>query len=355
MLPYLAGGMSARDAAIGGSTSRTTFVGLTSQLFADCRDSSAEAIMRCGQRCGADKRALRPVCALPETNRTTNRIIGQGNETMLYTYGTTLGMKMLLRGEWKRSLPYLVKPVNYWRTAEYRFVVREADFQASDRVLDIGSPKLLSIYLADKIGAQVFSTDIESYFVRDLSLFQEIQSISPEKLRIMIEDGRRLSFDDNSFSKVYSISVVEHIPDDGDTECLKEIGRVLAQGGRCIITVPFSSDSYVENKQSNEFYWARSSVFSGDGKIFYQRHYSEEDLFARLIRPSGLALRKLMYIGEKVLGSSEREVMDYLPRQVLFGVGPFHPLLSKLLLTKPVASWQELKKPLCALLVLEKQ
>ena len=259
-------------------------------------------------------------------------------------------MKLLLRGEWKRSLPYLVKPVNFWRTAEYRFVMREADFQASDRVLDIGSPKLLAVYLADHIGAEVVSTDIESYFVRDLRLFQEIQRIAPEKLRVMIEDGRRLSFDDNSFSKVYSISVVEHIPDDGDTECLKEIRRVLTSGGRCILTVPFSPESRIEYKDGDKFYWASSSVPLKDGQMFYERAYSEEDLYNRLIRPSRLKLKKLCYIGERVSFGPDRELHDVIPR----GIGPFHPLLSKLVLTEPVASWTDLRKPLCALLVLEK-
>jgi hypothetical protein len=34
--------------------------------------------------------------------------------------------------------------------------------------------------------------------------------------------------------------------------------------------------------------------------------------------------------------------------------GPIQPLLSRLLLTRPVADWRSLRKPLCALIVLEK-
>src|SRR3712207_8939918 len=47
----------------------------------------------------------------------------------------------------------------------------------------------------------------------------------------------------DTFTKVYSISVLEHIPDDGDTRCAAEIGRVLAPGGTAVLTVPFAPTS----------------------------------------------------------------------------------------------------------------
>jgi hypothetical protein len=91
-------------------------------------------------------------------------------------------------------------------------------------------------------------------------------------------------------------------------------------------------------------------VASGDGKVFYQRRYSEDDLFQRLIAPSGLKLKDLKYVGEKLMTDSEGEFSDHLP----LISGPVQPLLSKLLHTQPVDSWRALKKPLCALVVLRK-
>lgn len=268
---------------------------------------------------------------------------------MLYNYGIKLGIKLLLRGKLKQSLRYLIKPVDYWRNLEYQLVYDEADFQSSDRILDIGSPKLLSLYLAKKVGAEVFSTDIEDYFVQEFSFLRQVENISPEKFNIKVEDGRNLSFDDDYFNKIYSISVIEHIPDDGDIECLKEIRRVLSKGGRCVITVPFSPTARIDYKK-DDFYWARSSSTLEDGEVFFQRRYSEEDLFYRLINPSGLILKKLKYIGENVMINSKRELCDIL----VPATGPIHPLMSKLFHSKPVDSWKNLKKPLCALIVLEK-
>jgi SAM-dependent methyltransferase len=269
---------------------------------------------------------------------------------MLYIYGTKLGIKLLIHGRLKWSLRYLIVPANYWRALEYRMVYDEGAFQRTDRVLDIGSPKILSLYLARKLGAEVFATDIDDYFVPEYTLLRQLEGVSPYTFHIGIEDGRRLSFPDHSFNKVYAISVIEHIPDTGDTECMQEIRRVLAPGGRCIITVPFWPTSRTDYKKASEFYWAASSRTVADGRVFFQRRYSEKDLWVRLIEPSGLALRKLQYIGERVLTRSRREVCDFLPRIT----GPVQPLLSQLLHTPPTDSWRDLRKPLCALIVLEK-
>ena len=268
---------------------------------------------------------------------------------MLYNYGLKLGIELLMAGNYRECLRYLVMPVNYWRNLEYRLVYREGDFRSSDRVLDIGSPKLFSLFLADKVKAEVFATDIQEYFVPEYSVIRQVRGISPEKYHLRVEDARDLSFDDNSIDKVYSISVIQHIPEAGDTKCLEEIGRVLSKGGRCLLTVPFSPTSKLDFAEA-DFYWAESNTSAGNGKVFYQRRYSEDDLFTRLIDPSGLKIKKLKYVGERIPFRSGRELCDYVPRVP----GPLSPLLSRLLHAAPAASWRELRKPLGAFLVLEK-
>lgn len=266
---------------------------------------------------------------------------------MPFRYGVRLGADLLRRGRIRDAVPYLVKPVNYWRTAEYRWVLEAVDVRPDERVLDIGSPKLLALYLAEEKRARVRATDIESYFLEKLERIRQVRGLSPERFALETQDGRKLSYPDASFDKVYSISVVEHIPDSGDTQCLREIARVLAPKGRCALTVPFSPESRTDFKK--DFYWSKSSVELPEG-VFYQRRYSEEDLRRRLIDPSGLKLRELSFIGEKVLTAQARELSDFLPDVS----GPIQPLLSRLFHTPPSPRWQDLAKPLCALLCLEK-
>ena len=269
---------------------------------------------------------------------------------MLYGYGLKLGLELMLNGRLRECVRYLVIPVNYWRNLEYELVLREGDFQSGEKVLDIGSPKLLSVYLAERVGAQVSSTDINDYFIREYTIIREMRAISPDRLTLSVEDGRQLSYGDSSFQKVYSVSVVEHIPDEGDIQCMKEMGRVLTRGGRCVITIPFSPTSRVEFR-GKDFYWADSSSAAGNGKVFYQRRYDEEALYSRLIEPSGLRLEKLSYFGERFDIGPENELSDFMPRFT----GPIQPLLSRILHTRTADSWQELRKPLGALVVLRKQ
>ena len=269
---------------------------------------------------------------------------------MLYTYGLKVGAKLATRGKWNAGLRYLVRPVNYWRAIEYQLIYDAARFTAADRVLDIGSPKLLALYLAKVVGAEVWSTDIDDYFLETHTLAAELEGIPESRLHAQVEDGRRLTFEDAFFDKVYSLSVLEHIPGDGDSECAHEIGRVLKPGGRGFLTVPFSPVSRIDHIKDTGVYWTEHSERTADGEVFYQRRYSEDDLHRRLIAPSGLVLNRLAYVGEKVMTRSSRELSDYLPAVT----GPVQPLLSKLLHTRPVDSWRELAKPLCAFIVLER-
>jgi len=269
--------------------------------------------------------------------------------TRLQAYGMRLGLALLRRRRLVRGLRYLVVPVNYWRSLEYRLAVEESEFADGDRVLDVGSPKLLSLWLAERLGVSVVATDIEPYFTAEYELLRGARHVPPDRLRVAVEDGRRLSFDDASFDKVYSLSVLEHIPDDGDTRCVREIARVLAPGGRCVLTVPFWPVSRVDWRDP-DFYWSGASVDDASGKVFFQRRYSETDLHERLIEPSGLRLAKLRFVGDRINVGGNRELCDFLPPVT----GPLQPGLARLLQTRPAMDWRTLRKALCALIVLDK-
>jgi SAM-dependent methyltransferase len=268
----------------------------------------------------------------------------------LQAYGAGLSLPLLRHGRPRRALRYVVVPVNYWRSVEYRLALEEGRFAAGERVLDVGSPKLLSLWVADRLGAEVVATDIEAYFLEEYELLRRARRVPPERLRLAVEDGRRLSFGDASFDKVYSLSVLEHIPDDGDAECVRELARVLAPGGRCVLTVPFWPESRVDWRGGEDFYWSGASVDDATGRVFYQRRYSESDLHERLVAPSGLRLARLRFVGDRWSRRGDRELCELLPPVT----GPLQPALARLLTTAPAADWRALRKPLCALLVLEK-
>lgn len=267
----------------------------------------------------------------------------------LQAYGASIGLRLLRRRRLTRGLRYLIVPVNYWRSLEYRLALVEGAFGSGQRVLDIGSPKLLSLWIADRLGASVVATDIDAYFTEEYQVLRRAKGLAPEQLRLEVVDGRKLSFDDGSFDRVYSLSVLEHIPEHGDTACVREIARVLASGGRFVLTVPFWPTSRIDWRD-RDFYWSGASVNGVGGKVFFQRRYSEADLYERLIQPSGLRLARLSYVGDRVDVGAEREVCELLPPLT----GPLQPVLARLFQTAPAPDWRSLRKPLCALIVLEK-
>jgi len=268
----------------------------------------------------------------------------------LQAYGIRVGLQLVRHRKLRRGLRYLIVPVNYWRSIEYRMALEEGVFMPGERILDIGSPKLLALWLAENAGVSVVATDIEAYFTAEYGLLGTLRGVTPGNLKLAVEDGRGLTFAAASFDKVYSISVLEHIPNDGDIQCVREIARVLAPGGRCVLTVPFWPESRVDWRRP-DFYWSQASVGGEAGKVFFQRRYSEPDIEERLVYPSGLRPVKLRYVGEKIMAASRREFCELLPPLT----GPVQPLLANLLLTSPVDDWRRLRKPLCALVVLEKQ
>jgi SAM-dependent methyltransferase len=275
----------------------------------------------------------------------------------MYSYGLKVGAQLLTHGDLNQAARRLLVPVNFWRAVEFDLVLKEARFQPTDRVLDIGSPKLISLYIAKKLGAEVYATDIDEYFVKTYTDLGAWEGLPRERFHVGVEDGRHLSFADASFDKVFSISVIEHIPATGDSECVREIARVLKPGGLCLITVPFWPTSRELYSTPEGFYWAKEAVVgatTAEGRVFWERRYSEEDLYQRLIIPSGLRVRAVRYVGEKVLAGSDKEFSDYLPGPVSAVTGHIQPLLARALLTPPADDWRTLKKPLCAFLALEK-
>lgn len=271
---------------------------------------------------------------------------------MLSTYGLGIALRSMLRGRFTReNLKNVIVPVNYWRTLEFRLVHDALAPRATDRILDVGSPKLLSLYLADRIRASVVSTDIERYFLEDYTAYAAMLGLPSGRFTAEQADARALRFPAGTFTGVFSVSVLEHIPGDGDSAAIREMARVLAPGGLLVVTVPFAPESRDEYKKSSAFYWSGASSPAGrEGLVFFQRRYSERDLRNRLVAPSGLLLDRLCYLGERVRFGRDRELAHYLPP----ATGPLQPILSALFHERPSDDWRTLGHALGAMIVLRK-
>jgi SAM-dependent methyltransferase len=197
----------------------------------------------------------------------------------------------------REAVARIVNPLSYPRYLEYELALSKLGPLEGCRVLDIGSPKLPVLLLARHANCELFATDIRDYFIGSTRYFLNRMGLSGrigKDLHLQVQDARGLTYADSFFDKIYAISVVEHIPADGDADAMREIGRVLRPGGVATLTVPFRADGY-----QDEF--INGVVFERDGDgspTFYQRRYDVEALRTRLVEPSGLVLTDTTYFGE---------------------------------------------------------
>ena len=154
------------------------------------------------------------------------------NRLSLYFFGLSLGLKSILKLR-KISLRFLemvILPMSYWRAIETPLMLNSIEPKENELILDLGSPKLLSFYIAKKKKAKVISSDINPYFLDYCKDFKQALGLSNE-YRLEVIDATRTKLKNNFVDKIYALSVFEHIPGNGDSKAMREAKRILRKGG----------------------------------------------------------------------------------------------------------------------------
>ncbi len=162
-------------------------------------------------------------------------------------------------------------PLDPWR---YYEMSRVLDERIEGDWLDVSSPKLLMSLLqqdgrGEWIGIDLFSDEIRGW-----------QEVDPS-LDLRVEDARALTFADESFDGCLCVSVIEHVPGDDDARVMAEMWRVLRPGGYVVLTTNVArnrSEAYITDERYDE-----ASVRAENGRVFFERHYTDDDLRSRLL------------------------------------------------------------------------
>jgi len=249
----------------------------------------------------------------------------------IYRFSIRLGLKTIGINTIIPGLQRILCPIEYWRAIEYTYLLKHLDITRDNKVLDIGSPKLLSLFLAHRVGCNVFATDILDCFIASYSVYacKLNGNLLDNTYFLETQDGRELSYPDGTFDRVYSISVIEHIPDDGDTRTIKEIARVLKTGGKACITVPYCHREYYETWIDKDVY---ERTLKGKEKLFYQRHYDSQALEERLLAPSDMNIENIEYYGER--GFRFEKFWQTVPIVVRMPLMYIEPIFSELFVDK---------------------
>jgi SAM-dependent methyltransferase len=182
----------------------------------------------------------------------------------LYRTSVGLGLRHLARhGYLREAVIRVVVPLDPSRYLELPETLRELDARPGERVLDLASPKLLAVVLA-RSGTEVVSVDqLDS----EIESWRKLAAGEP-RLSFQVADGRALPFEAASFDHAYSVSVLEHIPEPGDEQALRELARVTRPGGRVVVTLPYAREYREE--------WRDAPVYAeqtAGERHFFQRWY----------------------------------------------------------------------------------
>lgn len=220
------------------------------------------------------------------------------DELRYYFFGLQAGLKNVrvnrLQLGLRKTLGKITQPINapsrfpeYHRFASLiREFIRDVPTERPVRILDVGSPKLLGLYLGQATRAALTLTDITDLNLAEYRLmWRALQPAALGTVDFSLQDARALHFGPATFDLVYSMSVLEHVEGEaGDTQAVAELQRVLKPGGLLVLSVPFGR-TYVEQTRLGVAGAARRT---GDRReYFFQRIYDERAFRSRILSALG--------------------------------------------------------------------
>lgn len=151
----------------------------------------------------------------------------------LILFALIVGFKSLICGDIKIALKRIILPINYWRVSIFQivsdYIINFSQNHKKINVLDIGSPKMLSLFLASRIDGLVYATDLQ-----DKAIYTEWERHYhnlTDRNNIYFEyvNAKQTTYPDNFFEIVYSLSVIHMITpaENGDIQALLEIQKKL--------------------------------------------------------------------------------------------------------------------------------
>ena len=213
--------------------------------------------------------------------------------------GRRLGVRLALRLD-RHGVELLVHPIDSTRYFEFAFAAAAVPEKARS-CLDVSSPRLFSLWLAnrnreveiDLINPDAGDLDRTRKTVRRLGLSNvRCRPIAVDAL----DAGRR-------FDAIWSISVVEHIPGDGDTAAVRRLHDALHTGAPLVLTVPVARAFRDEHRENDEYGLLAPEA---QGRYFFQHVYDERALHDRIVAVAPWAKVETRWYGEREPGTWRR-------------------------------------------------
>lgn len=188
-----------------------------------------------------------------------------------------------------KFIEFSLYPMDLIRIQEYPFLISAIQNTKikNSRIIDISSPKIISFLIKEKFEPRnfVLTSYNDKASESQISLYN---SVSKNQLLLCEADATDLGNYYNKFDFLYSISVIEHIPGEGDIKAMDEFSKVVVHGGYVCITIPYGK----EPKEYMDYL---------DSSKFSHRYYTFETIQKRLFHKN-LKLCKVEIVEERYPG-----------------------------------------------------
>jgi len=195
-----------------------------------------------------------------------------------------LGLAMFNAG---LGLRPLVKGLDFYRYIEYCILLEQLWIRgiSNGSLLDLGcGEEPLSAYLAARCGLTVTALDADEDKIMIQNRYRASQGLE-KALTLLKRDGVDTGLAEDSIDNAVCLALMPLLANDRDISIMREIGRIVRPGG-----LVFVSTTYGRN------YEERSFDVSAKG---FLRVYDMEGLKSRIINPSGLTLREMVFFGAR--------------------------------------------------------
>jgi hypothetical protein len=250
-------------------------------------------------------------------------------------------------------------PVDFTRTIEIPRLLSLSQilFQPLEkplRILDIGSPQLLSLSLASySPNWQLTYINKFDEEINDLALKSQLLNL--KNINLLQHDiTKPMELLEDQFDYIFSCSVFEHILPEygGDILAASIMERYLCRGGIFALSVPFYKSAFHE--------YSYTSVYDQENpaneKMFFQRFYDEATVNNQIINPSRLKLIRQSFIGERFWypNNPRKRLANFISTYKLsFIFGRSFPLFAKIFF-ETSDNWMTIRKPYLSIVVLGK-
>jgi ubiquinone/menaquinone biosynthesis C-methylase UbiE len=227
-----------------------------------------------------------------------------------------------------RFFPHIFFSRNPFKIFEYKTMVRGVAFdKQNDVILDLGCGWGLQTHLLGQRARRIVGIDVSQGAVgRAQSEKYAVEGLIPiEFICSSIEDAK---FDNETFDKIFSFCVLEHIPD--HMRVLQECHRVLKRGGQLILSVdslatiddPGVKRDHAANEKVLRYYSTETLqadlLAAGFGEIQIRPIFRGE--FAKRLFTKGVPNRFVFRYAESILLYWILRITEYFSREKSEGI-----------------------------------